>query len=301
MGTNSMIYVSAQLNKYDTYISKAKVLMNQYHNSNQSPSIIIPPIPMFCDSNISSPKHKNVLKIQPYTTISNSLNNTTYNKVYSYSNSINNSICPKKSKTKQQKTNNKRRELILSLNDIDNPLLTHKSNTKPKSLHIEYEPFLSNVETPIHLNKEHISRKSAEIANMFTHINTNEKLNSHLERVFGNEYIHKLINSNVNDGFIEKIQKEMNTYINHNNNNNYYVNVTSTQMNKQTESYADKLLNWNNKYNISNINNGRTSTHSVNNNTLMKTFETTKSTSVFKKQKHLNKTVSTFKHKRKLK
>jgi hypothetical protein len=280
-------------NKYDTYISKAKVLINQYHTSNHSQPINIQTIPIFSESNVTSPKNKNVFKIQSYTTIQNSLNNTLHNKQHSYcsyNNSINNSIRPNKSssskttKTKKQISNNKRRELMLNLTHIDNPLPTHKSNPKHKSLNINYE-------TPIQLNKEHISRKSTEISNLLTHINTNDKLNSHLEKIFGNEYIYKLINSNVNDGYIEKIQKESEMYM----------------MLSSTQTYADKLLNWNNnnynKYNIHNgvnISIGKKSNHNVNN-TLIKTFETTKVTNVSKKQKPLNKTISTFKHKRKLK
>jgi hypothetical protein len=187
---------------------------------------------------------------------------------------------------------NKRRELILSLNNIDT-LLTNTSISNNKHCR-------NNNNNNIKITNEHIRQKSTELTELFTYINSNEKLNSRLEKVFGNEYVSNIINSDINDNYIDKVRNEAKSFLNNNNT----TKPLSIPKHKQIplsphtihhnipksipkKSYADELLNTTNALH----NSPSIITH--NNITTSKHYNTSKSNTNIFPTHHKSKTTET--------
>ena len=241
---------SCDNNKYDKYISKAKSIITKYqqslHHSNPSITsqteytahhINVPHSSSVRNNKVSPYQHKHERMTQHASSLLDVNDNNS-----SYKNGYNRY----KTNMKKGLPSNKRRELILSLNNIDT-MLTNTSISNNKQ-------FNNNTK----ITNEHIRQKSTELSELFTCINSNEKLNSRLEKVFGNEYVHNIINSDINDDYIDKVKNEVKLFMkdnNHNKSNSTKHKQTPTHVlspyskhsniNKSfpKKSYADELLN----------------------------------------------------------
>ena len=297
-------------NKYDKYISKAKSIITKYQQSiHSNPSITDriehtvdhPHLSSVRNNNLSPYQHKNETAHQHLSSLIDiNDNQSNYKKDYN----------KYKPHMKKGIPSNKRRELILSLNNIDT-MLTNTSISNNKHCNN------SNNNNNTKITNEHIRQKSTELSELFTYINSNEKLNSRLEKVFGSEYVHNIINSDINDNYIDKVRNEAKLFLNHHHNNNNNKPKSTTQY-KQTplspyikphnitksfpkKSYADELLNTTNALRKSQsiIHNINTSKHysSKSNTNILPTHHKSKTEMNTFRSSKLNKTSFTIKAK----
>jgi hypothetical protein len=290
---------SVSFNKYDKYISKAKSIITKYQQSiHSNPSLTdrtehtvdhinVHHLSSSRNNNISSyqlKKERTTQHVSSLLDVNNDNNKFNYRKSYT----------KYKPHMKKGIPSNKRRELILSLNNIDT-LLTNTSISNNKHCRNN-----NNNNNNTKITNEHIRQKSTELTELFTYINSNEKLNSRLEKVFGNEYVSNIINSDINDNYIDKVRNEAKSFLNNNNT----TKPLSIPKHKQIplsphtihhnipksipkKSYADELLNTTNALH----NSPSIITH--NNITTSKHYNTSKSNTNIFPTHHKSKTTET--------
>lgn len=264
---------SISFNKYDKYISKAKSIITKYHQSiHSNPSLTdrtehtvdhinVHHLSSSRNNNISPYQLKKEITTQHVSSLLDVNNDNNTNNKFNYKKSY----TKYKSQMKKGIPSNKRRELILSLNNIDT-MLTNTSILNNN--HCKNNNNINNTK----ITNEHIRQKSTELTELFTYINSNEKLNSRLEKVFGNEYVSNIINSDINDNYIDKVRNEAKSFLNNNTNTTKPKSITKHKqipLSPHTipkKSYADELLNTTNALhnNPSLIHNITTSKHYYN-------------------------------------
>ena len=284
---------SVSFNKYDKYISKAKSIITKYQQSIHSNPSLTDRTEHTADHinvhHLSSSRNNNISPYQLKKEIT-----TQHVSSLLDVNDTNNKFNYRKSYTKYKPhmkkgiPSNKRRELILSLNNIDT-MLTNTSISNNKHCR-------NNNNNNIKITNEHIRQKSTELTELFTYINSNEKLNSRLEKVFGNEYVSNIINSDINDNYIDKVRKEAKSFLNNNNNSKpksipkhkqkIPLSPHTIHHNILKKSYADELLNTTNALH----NSPSIITHNI---TTSKHYNTSKSNTNIFPTHHKSKTTET--------